>query len=72
MKYTGETAVKLAERYGLPIQKEADESEGARDDLPLEDAQWILNHGDPETIFVNAEPELAEAVKDEKTGLPNR
>jgi hypothetical protein len=64
MKFTGEIAVRLAEKYGLPIQKKADESEGYRADIPLEDAQWILEHGDPEIIFVESEPELAVSVSD--------
>ena len=62
MKVTGETAVRLAETYGLPIRKAADEKEGFREDIPLEDAQWILRHGEPESIFVEAEPEMVELV----------
>ena len=68
MKYTGETAVSLAERYGLPINKRADEHEGYRNDIPLEDAQWILNYGDPDSIFVEAEPEMAKTVNEEIIG----
>lgn len=64
MKVTGETAVRLAETYGLPIRKEPDEREGFREDIPLEDAQWILRHGEPRSIFVEAEPELVESVTD--------
>lgn len=64
MKVTGELAVRLAERYGLPVHKKADEKEGYREDIPLEDAQWILQHDDPEKIFVEAEAELVESVKD--------
>lgn len=70
MKYTGETAVALAEKYGLPIQKKADEHEGYREDIPLEDAQWILNNGDPDSIYVEAEPELAKTVNEEIAGPP--
>ena len=66
MKFTGEIAVRLAEKYGLPIQKEAGDTEGDRADIPLEDAQRILQHGNPETIFVEAEPELADSVSDQK------
>ena len=65
MKFTGEIAVRLAERYGLPVQKEADEQEDYRADIPLEDAHWILKHGDPESIFVEANEKLADAVKNE-------
>jgi hypothetical protein len=64
MKFTGETAVRLAEKYGLPIQKRADEHEGYRADIPLEDAQAILRDGDPQTIYVEAEPELAARLDD--------
>jgi hypothetical protein len=58
MKVTGETAIRLAERYGLPIHKRPDANEGYREDIPLEDAQWILNNSDPNLIYVEAEPEL--------------
>ena len=71
MKYTGETAVRLAERYGLPVQKQADGEEDYRQAIPLEDAQWILQHGDPNLIFVEAEPEMAEVVNEEIMGKPN-
>ena len=64
MKVTGETAVRLAETYGLPIHKEPDEKEGYRADIPLEDAQWILRHDNPRLIYVEAEPELVESVND--------
>lgn len=64
MKATGETAVRLAETYGLPIQKKADEKEGYRQDIPLEDAQWILRHGEPDSIFVESEPEMIALVDD--------
>jgi hypothetical protein len=64
MRVTGEIAVRLAETYGLPIQKEPDEREGYRADIPLEDAQWILRHGESSSIFVEAEPELVESVTD--------
>lgn len=62
MKVTGETAVRLAETYGLPIRKEPDEKESFRQDIPLEDAQWILRYGNPQSIFVEAKPELIESV----------
>lgn len=58
MKVTGEKAVDLAMRYGLPIHKRADATEGYREAVPLEDAQEILRHGDPETIYTEAEPDM--------------
>jgi hypothetical protein len=58
MKVTGEKAVDLAMRYGLPIHKRADAHKGFREAIPLEDAQEILLHGDPESIYTEAEPEL--------------
>ena len=65
MKFTGETAIKLAEKYGLPIHKQADEHEGYREDIPLEDAQTLVRNGKSEVIFVEAEPELADRLDDE-------
>lgn len=65
MKFTGEQALELAERFGLPIQKEPDAHEGYRNDVPLEDAQRILKNGDPETIFVEADSEMAAVLKEE-------
>jgi hypothetical protein len=65
MKYTGETAVRLAEKYGLPIHKRPDEDEGYREDIPLEDAQRMLRNGTAEAIFVEAEPELAARVSNQ-------
>lgn len=62
MKFTGEKAVVLAERYGLMIRKFEDERRGKTASVPLEDAQWILEHGEPESIFVEAEPEMADLV----------
>ncbi|HZS08758.1 MAG TPA: hypothetical protein VFD58_28240 [Blastocatellia bacterium] len=63
MKVTGETAIKLAMRYGLPIHKEPDEAEGYRADIPLEDAQWIVSHSNHKLIYVEAAPELVMAVE---------
>ncbi|HWQ32091.1 MAG TPA: hypothetical protein VNQ79_04345 [Blastocatellia bacterium] len=62
MKASGETAVRLARRYGLPIHEEADAHEGPRQDIPLEDALWIVDHADPQSIRVEAEPELIATV----------
>jgi hypothetical protein len=71
MRVTGETAIRLAERYGLPIHKQGDAGEGFREDIPLEDAQCILREGDPESIYTEAEPELIAAVTREvATGTP--
>ena len=71
MRVTGETAVRLAEKYGLPIHKLPDGSEGYREDIALEDAKAILRGGDPEAIFTEAEPELVSAVTEEMvTGVP--
>ena len=67
MKYTGDKAIRLAEKYGLPIQKRVDAHEGYRADVPLEDAQWVAIHGDPDSIFVEAEPALADAVSDDNS-----
>ena len=49
----------------MPIQKRADEHEGYRADIPLEDAQQILRDGQPELIYADAEPELVAAVTEE-------
>ena len=65
MRVTGETAVRLAERFGLPIHKCADEREGYREDVPLEDAQRILRGGGHELIYAEAEPELIAAAAEE-------
>ena len=65
MRVTGETAIRLAEKYGTPIHKHADAREGRRDDIPLEDAQQILRDGQPELIYADAEPELVAAVTEE-------
>lgn len=65
MRVTGETAVRLAERYGLPIHKHPDGSEGYRQDIPLEDAQWILHNADPDLIYTEAEPELIATITEE-------
>ena len=71
MRVTGETAIRLAEKYGLPIHKRGDADEGFREDIPLEDAQRILSEGDPELIYAEAEPELIAAVRREiATGKP--
>ena len=64
MRFTGEIALALAERYGLMIQKIADEREGKTSCVPLEDAREILAYGDPDSIFVETEPDLAE-LRDE-------
>ena len=45
MRVTGETAIRLAERYGMPIHKHEDAHEGFRADIPLEDAQQLLRVG---------------------------
>ena len=65
MRVTGETAIRLAEKYGTPIHKHADACEGRRDDIPLEDAQQILRDGQPKLIYADAEPELVAAVTEE-------
>ena len=65
MRVTGETAVRLAERYGLPIHKHPEANEGYREDIPLEDAQWILHNGDPDLIYTEAEPELVATITEE-------
>ena len=62
MRVTGETAIRLAEKYGLPIQKHGDADEGYREDIPLEDAQWILRNSDPDSIYVEADPELVAGI----------
>lgn len=72
MKVTGETAVRLAETYGLPVQKEPDEKEDYREDIPLEDAQRILRHGDPQSIFVEAEPKLVEMLTEKANNKTDR
>jgi hypothetical protein len=66
MRVTGDLAIRLAMQYGLPIHKRAAASEGYREDIPLEDAQWIARNSDPELIYVEAEPELIEAVEGER------
>jgi hypothetical protein len=72
MRVTGETAIRLAERYGLPIHKQRDAGECFREDIPLEDAQRILREGDAELIYAEAEPELIAAVRQEiATGTPS-
>lgn len=65
MRVTGETAIRLAERFGVPIHKQAGAGEGHREDIPLEDAQWILRNGDPDSIYADAEPEMVSAVVEE-------
>ena len=65
MEFTGKVAVALAEKYGLPIQKQTERNEGFRNDFPLKDAQWILDHGDPAAIFVDAEPDMAELMRED-------
>ena len=65
MRVTGETAIRLAEKYGTPIHKHADAREGRREDIPLEDAQQILRDGQPKLIYADAEPELVAAVIEE-------
>ena len=71
MRVTGETAVRLAEKYGLPIHRLPDGGEGYREDIPLEDAKAILRRGEPDLIFTEAEPELVSAITEEiATGVP--
>ena len=65
MRVTGETAIRLAERYGLPIHKHEDAHEGFRADIPLEDAQQMLRDGKPELIYTEAEPEQIATVTQE-------
>ena len=65
MRVTGETAIRLAEKYGTPIHKHADAREGRREDVPLEDAQQLLRDGQAELIYADAEPELVAAVTEE-------
>jgi hypothetical protein len=68
MKVTGEIAVRLAERYGTPIHKEVDQNEGRRESTSRSKTrEWILRHGNPETIFAEAEPELINTVRAERT-----
>ncbi|HXG67821.1 MAG TPA: hypothetical protein VNO70_22160 [Blastocatellia bacterium] len=50
----------------MPIHKHPDPREGFREDIPLEDAQWIVSHADPELIYVEAEPELIATVEGEQ------
>ncbi len=66
MKVTGEKALDLAMRYGLPIYKRADAHKGFREAIPLEDAQEILRHGDPESIYTEAEPELLASLSQDE------
>ena len=65
MRVTGETAIRLAEKYGTPIHKHPDAREGRREDIPLEDAQQLLRDGRAELIYTDAEPELVAAVTEE-------